>query len=53
MKSEQTVRINLFIPREQKQKLDLLTERTGAPLTWLVSQAIAQYLESRKKELNK
>jgi len=46
-----TVRVNTNITAEQKKALDHLTATTGAPLTWLIQQAIAQYLQRREKEL--
>ena len=46
-----TVRVNTTLTAEQKKALDQLTERTGAPLTWLIQQAIDEYLQRRAKEL--
>jgi predicted transcriptional regulator len=45
------IRVNTSITAEQKQALDRLTEKTGAPLTWLIQQAVTEYIERRKKEL--
>lgn len=46
-----TTRVNVTLTLEQKKALDQLNEKTGAPLTWLIQQAVAQYLEHRAKEL--
>jgi predicted transcriptional regulator len=45
------IRVNTSLTVEQKQALDRLTAKTGAPLTWLIQQAVAEYIERRKKEL--
>jgi hypothetical protein len=47
------VRINIPIPKKQHDELLSLKETTGASLVWLLQQAITQYLESRKKDLQK
>ena len=46
-----TIRVNTNITAEQKKALDRLTKTTGAPLTWLIQQAIALYLERREEDL--
>ena len=44
-------RTALFLKEEQLQKLQTLSEKTGAPIAELVRRAIDVYLLSRKKEL--
>jgi predicted transcriptional regulator len=45
-----TVRVNTTLTLEQKKALDKLTETTGAPLTWLIQQAVNEYIQRRAKE---
>jgi predicted DNA-binding protein len=45
-------RTALFLKEQQLQKLQKLSEKTGAPVAELVRRAIDAYLLSRKKELN-
>jgi predicted DNA-binding protein len=44
-------RTALFLKEEQLEKLQTLSEKTGAPIAELVRRAIDAYLLSRKKEL--
>ena len=43
----EAVKVTLYIPVEQKQKLDQLSEETGAPLTGHVRRAFDAYLAER------
>jgi len=44
-------RTALFLREEQLEKLQKLSDKTGAPIAELVRRAIDAYLLSRKKEL--
>ena len=44
-------RTALFLKEQQLEKLQTLSEKTGAPIAELVRRAIDVYLLSRKKEL--
>ena len=44
-------RTALFLKEEQLEKLQTLSEKTGAPIAELVRRAIDAYLLLRKKEL--
>jgi predicted DNA-binding protein len=44
-------RTALFLKEEQIKKLQMLSERTGAPLAELIRRAIDKYLVERAKEL--
>jgi len=44
-------RTALFLKEEQLEKLETLSDKTGAPIAELVRRAIDAYLLSRKKEL--
>ena len=44
-------RTALFLKEQQLEKLQALSEKTGAPVAELVRRAIDAYLLSRKKEL--
>ena len=44
-------RTALFLKEEQLEKLQTLSEKTGAPIAELVRRAIDAYLLTRKKEL--
>ena len=44
-------RTALFLKEEQVEKLQTLSDKTGAPIAELVRRAIDAYLLSRKKEL--
>jgi predicted DNA-binding protein len=44
-------RTALFLKEEQIKKLEVLSEKTGAPLAELVRRAIDKYLQERAKEL--
>ena len=44
-------RMNMYLSGEQKQELEKLSSKTGAPVAELVRRAIDAYLASRKKEL--
>jgi len=45
------IRMNIYLNREQKRKLDKLSDKTGAPVAELVRRAIDAYLAARKREL--
>jgi len=45
------IRMNIYLTGEQKRKLEMLSDKTGAPVAELVRRAIDAYLVSRKKEL--
>jgi predicted DNA-binding protein len=44
-------RTALFLKAEQLKKLQMLSEKTGAPVAELIRRAIDHYLTMRKKEL--
>jgi predicted DNA-binding protein len=44
-------RTALFLKEEQLAKLQVLSDKTGAPIAELVRRAIDAYLLTRKKEL--
>jgi hypothetical protein len=44
-------RTALFLKEEQLEKLQTLSDKTGAPIAELVRRAIDAYLLSRRKEL--
>jgi Ribbon-helix-helix domain len=44
-------RTALFLKEQQLEKLQKLSDKTGAPVAELVRRAIDAYLHSRKKEL--
>jgi predicted DNA-binding protein len=44
-------RTALFLKTEQVKKLQVLSEKTGAPVSELIRRAIDCYLATRKKEL--
>jgi predicted DNA-binding protein len=44
-------RMALFLKEQQMEKLQKLSEKTGAPVAELIRRAIDAYLLSRKKEL--
>ena len=44
-------RTALFLREKQREKLQQLSEKTGAPVAELVRRAIDVYLLTRKKEL--
>jgi predicted DNA-binding protein len=43
--------MNIYLSGEQKQKLEKLSDKTGAPVAELIRRAIDSYLDMRKKEL--
>jgi predicted DNA-binding protein len=47
----QKIRMNIYLNDKQKELLEKLSSKTGAPVAELVRRAIDAYLESRKKEL--
>ena len=51
MVSVTKLRMNIYVNKEQKQVLEKLSARTGAPVAELIRRAIDAYLVSRKKEL--
>lgn len=42
------IRVNMYFSTEQKEKLDKLSEKTGAPVAELVRRAIDAYLKANK-----
>jgi predicted DNA-binding protein len=44
-------RTALFLREEQIKRLQILSEKTGAPLAELIRRAIDRYLKERAKEL--
>jgi len=44
-------RTALFLKEEQLKELQILSEKTGAPVAELIRRAIDHYLTIRKKEL--
>lgn len=42
------IRVNMYFSSEQKEKLDKLSEKTGAPVAELVRRAIDAYLKANK-----
>jgi predicted DNA-binding protein len=44
-------RTALFLKTEQVKKLQLLSEKTGAPVAELIRRAIDKYLQERAKEI--
>jgi predicted DNA-binding protein len=44
-------RTALFLKEQQLEKLQALSEKTGAPVSELVRRAVDSYLAMRKKEL--
>jgi predicted DNA-binding protein len=44
-------RTALFLKEEQVEKLQVLSEKTGAPVAELIRRAIDKYLQERAKEL--
>jgi predicted DNA-binding protein len=47
-KSKPGTRLSVFVTAQQKRALDKISETTGAPLTFIVRQAIERYLKERK-----
>ena len=45
------IRMNIYLTAKQKDVLEKLSDRTGAPVAELVRRAVDTYLLSRKKEL--
>ncbi len=45
------LRTNMYLTRQQMEKLQKLSERTLAPVAALVRQAIDEYLQRRSKEV--
>ncbi|MFZ0619490.1 MAG: ribbon-helix-helix domain-containing protein [Candidatus Acidiferrales bacterium] len=46
-------RLALHVRPEQIEKLDALSDKTGAPVAELIRRAIDMYLEARKKEIGR
>jgi predicted DNA-binding protein len=44
-------RTALFLKEEQVKKLQVLSDKTGAPLAELIRRAIDKYLQERAKEI--
>lgn len=44
-------RTAIFLKEEQIKKLQILSEKTGAPLAELIRRAVDKYLQERAKEL--
>jgi len=51
MASVSKIRMNIYLNAKQKDMLEKLSDRTGAPVAELVRRAIDAYLLARKKEL--
>jgi len=51
MVSMPKIRMNIYLTAKQKDVLEKLSDRTGAPVAELVRRAVDTYLLSRKKEL--
>jgi predicted DNA-binding protein len=51
MESVSKIRMNIYLTAKQKDVLEKLSDRTGAPVAELVRRAVDTYLLSRKKEL--
>ena len=45
------LRMNVYLNEKQKEVLERLSDKTGAPVAELIRRAIDQYLTTRKKEL--
>jgi predicted DNA-binding protein len=45
------LRTNIYLDGKQKELLEKLSDRTGAPVAELVRRAIEAYLIARKREL--
>jgi predicted DNA-binding protein len=45
------IRMNIYLNQQQKKSMEMLSEKTGAPVAELVRRAIDSYLTTRKKEL--
>ena len=45
------IRMNIYLTAKQKDVLEKLSDRTGAPVAELVRRAVDTYLLSRKEEL--
>jgi hypothetical protein len=43
--------MNVYLNEKQKEVLERLSDKTGAPVAELIRRAIDQYLTMRKKEL--
>jgi hypothetical protein len=43
--------MNVYLNEKQKEVLERLSDKTGAPVAELIRRAIDQYLTTRKKEL--
>jgi predicted DNA-binding protein len=46
-------RTAIFFKEDQLAKLQILSDKTGAPLAELIRRAVDAYLEARKSELKK
>jgi predicted DNA-binding protein len=44
-------RTAIFLPEDQSERLQLLTELTGAPMSELIRRGIEAYLETRADEI--
>ena len=44
-------RTALFLREDQRKKLQVLSDKTGAPVAELIRRAIDKYLQDRAKEL--
>ena len=47
-KQKADIKLSVFVTPEQKRALDKISETTGAPLTFIVRQAIDRYLKENK-----
>jgi len=51
MVSMPKIRMNIYLTAKQKDVLEKLSDRTGAPVAELVRRAVDAYVKTRKKEL--
>jgi predicted DNA-binding protein len=51
MVSMPKIRMNIYLTSKQKDVLEKLSDRTGAPVAELVRRAVDAYVKTRKKEL--
>jgi predicted DNA-binding protein len=52
-KSDTMARTALFLRTDQQERLQVLSDVTGAPIAELIRRAIDGYLEQRKAEIRK
>jgi len=47
-KQKADIKLSVFVTPDQKRALEKISETTGAPLTFIVRQAIDRYLQEQK-----